>query len=86
MIGTAIALIQVPNQRLFAASAAARYLGIDADTLRKYTDLGVIEAYEFQRRRAYKLEELDRLIDSLKKWKNGAGDHPLPFPSKKKGS
>ena len=36
MIGKLIALIQVPNQRLFSTKAAAQYLGIHEDTLREY--------------------------------------------------
>jgi hypothetical protein len=87
MVGKAIALIQVPNQRLFWASPAARYCGFDTDTLKKYTDEGLITAYDFRGRRVYRLEDLDRFIESLPKWKeNGAGENPLSFPTKKKGA
>ena len=41
MIGKPVALIQVPNQRLFSIKAAAQYLGICEDTLRTYADLGI---------------------------------------------
>src|SRR5207253_9023516 len=44
MIGKAVALIQVPNQRLFGTKAAARYLGLHEQTLRKLTDLGELAA------------------------------------------
>ncbi len=44
MIGQPIALIQIPNQRLFGPSAAASYLGICTDTLYKITDLGQVKA------------------------------------------
>ena len=76
MIGKPVALIQVPNQRIFGPKAAAQYLGIDTDTLRKITEAGQIEAYNFNGRRAYRLEHLDRLIHSWPKWKNGAGEKP----------
>ena len=65
MHGKTIALIQVPNQRLFSTKAAAQYLGICTDTLRKYADLGVIQARVLCHRRVFSLEDLDALIDSL---------------------
>jgi excisionase family DNA binding protein len=81
-----VAIIPVPSQRVFGPKAAARYLGIDSDTIRKITELGQIKAYNFNGRRAYLLEDLDKLIESWKEWKNGAGENPLPFPTKKKGA
>jgi excisionase family DNA binding protein len=74
MIGKPVALLQVPNQRLFGPKAAARYLGIDTDTLRKLTAEGKLKAYIFRDRRAYRLEELNDLIDSLPEWNNVAGE------------
>lgn len=68
MIGKTTALIQVPNQRLFSVKAAAKYLGIHEQTLRKLTDLGEIQAQRMGSRRVFKLEELDRFIDSLPPW------------------
>lgn len=65
MIGRPIALIQVPNQRLFSTKAAARYLGVCADTLRTYADLGQIEAKQIGKRRVFTLEALDGFIDAL---------------------
>ena len=65
MIGRPVALIQVANQRLFATKPAALYLGVSADTLRKYADLGQIPAYQLVKRRVFKLEDLDAFIDSL---------------------
>ena len=44
MIGKPIALIQVPNQRLFSTNAAAQYLGVHEQTLRKFVDLGRLPA------------------------------------------
>lgn len=76
MIGKPIALIQVPNQRLFIMSAAARYLGISDDSLKKYTDLGQIKAYDFNGRRAYRLEDMDYLIENLPQWDDSRGEKP----------
>lgn len=70
MIGKPVALIQVPNQRGFTPAAAAQYLGICRNTLTEITDKGQLKAYDFNGRRAYKLEELDRFIDSWPEWKN----------------
>ena len=65
MIGKPVALIQIPNQRLFGMKAAAQYLGVCEDTLRKYSDLGLIEAKRLEKRRVFALEELDRFVESL---------------------
>ena len=65
MIGKSIDLIQVPNQRLFSTKAAARYLGVHPDTLRKYADLGWITARKLERRRVFALEDLDTFINAL---------------------
>jgi excisionase family DNA binding protein len=65
MIGKPVALLQIPCQRLFGMKAAARYLGISGDTLRKYADLGMIPAQRLENRRVFKLEDLDAFIDSL---------------------
>ena len=65
----------IPNQRLFSVSAAAKYLGICDDTLRKYADLGLITVYRFiNGHRAFKLEDLNRLIDDLPLWNDRASD------------
>ena len=67
-----VALISIPNQRLFTVGAAAQYLGISDDTLRKYADLGQIPVYRFiNGHRAFKLEDLDQLIDALPLWNAG---------------
>lgn len=78
MIGKQIALLQVPNQRLFSLRAAAKYLGVDPDTLRADTESGLIRAYDYHGRRSYRLEDLDALIEMLPGWKNGA---PPPKPA-----
>ena len=74
--GKAIALIQVPNQMLFEPAADARYLGISPDTLYKYTDEVQITAYDFNGRRAYRLVDLDKLIEELPEWNDRSGRKP----------
>ena len=74
MIGKPIALIQVPNQRLFGVRVAARYLGIHEQTLRKLTDLGEVRARKVGDRRVYTLEDLNLYIDSLPEWYDAAGE------------
>jgi excisionase family DNA binding protein len=68
MIGKTIALIQVPNQRLFGTKAAAKYLGLHEQTLRKLTDAGELAARRMGVRRVYALEDLDGYIESLTRW------------------
>ena len=67
-------LVQVPNQRLFGPKAAARYLGICEDTLKKITDLEQIRAFKLNGRRAYRLEDLERFIESLPGWYDEPGE------------
>ncbi len=38
-----IEIIEVPEQFYFKVSAAAKYTGLSPNTLRKYTDLGLIK-------------------------------------------
>ena len=76
MIGKPVALIQVPNQRLFSVRAAARYLGMHEQTLRKFSDLGRITTRRVGARRMFTLEELDRFIESLPEWYDPAGGSP----------
>ena len=71
MIGKPVALIQIPNQRLFSLKAAAQYLGVHEQTLRKLISDGEITALRFGNRRVLKLEDLDRFIDSLAGWYDG---------------
>jgi len=70
MIGKPIALIQVPNQRLFSTKAAAQYLGVHPDTLRKYADLGRIRVRRLERRRVFILEDLNAFIDALPEYQS----------------
>lgn len=70
MIGQPIALIQVPNQRLFSVGAAAQYLGCNRKTLWKWTAEGRLHAKHENGHRLYTLEALDSFIDSLPAWKD----------------
>ena len=71
MIGKPIALIQVPNQRLFSTKPAARYLGVCVDTLRRYADLGWVKPLKLEGRRVFRLEDLDTFIESLPEYTAG---------------
>jgi excisionase family DNA binding protein len=75
VIGKPIALIQVPNQRLFGTKAAARYLGIHEQTLRKLADLGQVRARQLCRHRVFALEDLNDFIERLPSY-NGGGENP----------
>ena len=66
--------LQVTNQRLFGPKAAARYLGICEDTLKKITDLEQIPAFNLNGRRAYRIEDLERFIESLPGWYDDPGE------------
>ena len=68
------ALVQIPNQRLFGPKAAARYLGICEDTLKKITDLEQLRAFKLNGRRAYRLEDLEQFIESLPGWYDDVGE------------
>ncbi len=70
MLGKTVVLIQVPNQRLFSTKAAAQYLGVHPDTLRKYANLGWIKPRKLERRRVFALEDLDAFIDALPEYQS----------------
>jgi len=61
-----IEIIEVPERFYFKVSAAARYIGISANTLRKYTDLGLIRAKRLPGGdRIYCKEWLDEFMENL---------------------
>ncbi len=61
-----IEIIEVPEQFYFKVSAAAKYIGLSANTLRKYTALGLIRAKILPGGdRIYCKEWLDDFIDAL---------------------
>lgn len=68
MIGQPVALLQIPSQRAFKTKAAARYLGMHPQTLRKYVDEGKIQAKREGSQRVFLLEEMDRFIEGLPQW------------------
>ena len=69
-----IALVGTGHQRLFGPKAAATYLGICEDTLKKITDLGQLRAFNMNGRRAYRLEDLDAYVESLPGWYDSTGE------------
>jgi excisionase family DNA binding protein len=68
MIGRPAVILQIPDQRVFSISEAAKYIGVHEQTLRDMTDLGQIKARKQGKRRAYLLEELDRYVENLPEW------------------
>ncbi len=60
-----VAVVRVPKRRLFTAKAAAQYLGIHEQTLKRITEIGGLRASRLGTHRVYKLEDLDSYIDSL---------------------
>jgi len=61
-----IAIIEVPEQFYFKVSAAAKYIGLSANTLRKYTDLGRIKAKRLPNGdRIYRKDWLDEFMENL---------------------
>ncbi len=62
----AIQLVAIPEQSLFYTGAAAKYLGISSNTLRKRSDLGLIPCKQDENgRRVFLLEDLDAYRNSL---------------------
>jgi hypothetical protein len=76
MIDKSLSFIQVPTCRLFGPKAAARYLGVCEDALKKITDLGQLSAFNMNGRRAYRLEDLNAYIQSLPGWYDPTGEKP----------
>ncbi len=61
-----IAIIEVPEQFYFKVSAAAKYTGLSPNTLRKYTDLGLIKAKRLPSGdRIYRKDWLDEFVERL---------------------
>ncbi len=56
----------MPDRFYFKVSQAAQYLGISANTLRKYTDLGLVKAKRLPNSdRIYSREWLDDFVSQL---------------------
>jgi len=77
-----IEIIEVPEQLYFKVSAAAKYIGLSANTLRKYTDLGLIKAKRLpiSGDRTYRKDWLDEFMgnlpDSVETFSIKAYNHP----------
>ena len=67
-------LVAVPLQRLYKVRAAAKYLGVHEQTLRKFTEEGLIAAPLMGNCRVYTLEDLEACVASLPRWYYGAGE------------
>ena len=74
-----IAIAGIRNQGLFGPKAAARYLGICEDTLKKISDLGQLRAFNMNGRRAYRMEDLDAYVESLPGWYDSTGEKSAKF-------
>jgi len=69
-----IEVIEVPEQFYFKVSAAAKYIGLSANTLRKYTDQGLIKAKRLPSGdRTYRKDRLDEFMENLP---DSAYNHP----------
>jgi len=62
-----IEFIEVPEQFYFKVSAAAKYIGLSAKTLRKYSDLGLIKVKRLpiSGDRTYRKDQLDEFMENL---------------------
>lgn len=61
-----VQIIEVPAQAAFRVSAAARYLGISPNTLRKRSDLGLIPVRRDENgERIFLLRDLNGYLESL---------------------
>jgi hypothetical protein len=69
-----IAFVGNRNRRLLGPKAAARYIVVCEDTLKKISDLGQLRAFNMNGRRAYRLEDLDAYIESLPGWYDSTGE------------
>ena len=59
-------MIEVPDRFYLKVSQAAQYLGISSNTLRKYTDLGLVKAKRLPSGdRIYSREWLDEFVSEL---------------------
>ncbi len=63
---TRLEIIEVPEQFYFKVSAASKYTGLSPNTLRKYTDLGLIKAKRLPSGdRTYRKDWLDEFMENL---------------------
>ena len=69
-----VAFVTAPNQRLYKTRAAAKYLGLHEQTLRKLTEEGLIPARVMRGCRVYTLEDLEAYVVSLPRWYYRGGE------------
>ncbi len=64
---TRVEIIEVPEQFYFKVAAAAKYIGLSPNTLRKFTDLGLIKAKRLpiSGDRSYRKDWLDEFMENL---------------------
>ncbi len=62
-----IEIIEIDEQFYFKVSDAAKYIGLSPNTLRKYTDLGLIKAKRLpiSGDRSYRKDWLDEFMENL---------------------
>ncbi len=61
-----VEIIEVPERFYLKVSAAAKYTGLSPNTLRKYTDLGLIKAKRLPSGdRIYRKDWLDEFMENL---------------------
>ena len=62
-----IEIVEVDEQFYFKVSAAAKYIGLSPNTLRKYTDLGLIKAKRLpiSGDQSYRKDWLDEFMENL---------------------
>lgn len=71
MIGKSLAVIkEVPTQRMYRRSAAARYLGISINALLEIPS-SELPVREWKGRRVYLLEDMDKYCESLSRFRKG---------------
>jgi hypothetical protein len=62
-----IYIVEVPEKFYFKVSGASRHLDVSKNSLRKYTDLGLIQAKRLPGGdRLYSKDELDNFYNSLR--------------------
>ena len=71
-----LAIIQSPTQALYGPKAAAKYLGMHVQTLKKFTDEGIIGARwnPHLKRRQYLWSELEAYIKNLEEYNPNHGE------------
>jgi len=81
----AIQFVAIPQQAVFYTAAAARYLGISPNTLRKRSDLELIPCRQDENgKRVFLLEDLDHYIKSLPPYQHSGNPFSRPVKTGRK--